>query len=160
MARDEVPEPYRELLAHDHHMTVTVESFHRSPVDVQVLAVHRDGDVYCRRILLRRQIDQQVVQFGIVRLNLNALSAKVREQIESARIPLGRVLIQNNVLRDVELKQLFQVHCGRDLAEQFAVAEGTTTFGRTAIIHCEGEPAVELLEVVAPAAPYEGMRSS
>jgi hypothetical protein len=30
------------------------------------------------------------------------------------------------------------------------VPEGTTTFGRTAMIHCNGEPAVELLEIVAP----------
>lgn len=32
------PEPYRSLLAHDYHMTLAMESFHHTTVDVRVLA--------------------------------------------------------------------------------------------------------------------------
>ena len=28
------PEPYKTMLAHNHHMTVTMESYHQSPVAV------------------------------------------------------------------------------------------------------------------------------
>jgi hypothetical protein len=34
VAADEMPADYRALLAHDDHMTVTVEAFHKCLVDV------------------------------------------------------------------------------------------------------------------------------
>ena len=131
-------------------MTVTVEAHHQSEVDVQVLSVKREQRTYCRKILLSRQSDQKIVQFGIVRLHLSCLKTKVREEIVSESIPLGRVLIQNNVLRVVELCQLYQIQCGADLANQFDVTPSTLTYGRTALIYCNGEPGVELLEIVSP----------
>ena len=92
---EQTPIPYRDLLSHHQHMTVTVEAFHKSAVDVQVLSVAREQGKYCRQIILLRQSDRAVVQFGIVRLNLDLLEDTVREQIEEAQTPLGRVLIQN-----------------------------------------------------------------
>ncbi|MDX1948501.1 MAG: hypothetical protein SFU86_24155, partial [Pirellulaceae bacterium] len=42
------PEPFRSLLAHHDHMTVSVERFHHCKVDVQVLAERLEGDSYSR----------------------------------------------------------------------------------------------------------------
>ncbi|MBY0228299.1 MAG: hypothetical protein K2W96_03355, partial [Gemmataceae bacterium] len=52
VAGEDVPEPYRSLLVHEHHMTVTVEAHHGGPVDVRVLDRRSDGELYSRRILL------------------------------------------------------------------------------------------------------------
>ena len=82
VSADETPQPYRDLLHHNKHMTVTVESFHRSTVDVEVLDFRYDDARYSRRILLRRQSDSGVVQHGIVRLNLDVLPAATRQEIE------------------------------------------------------------------------------
>lgn len=150
VSAQKTPPPYRDLLHHNHHMTVTVESFHKSKVDVEVLDYRYDGDLYSRRILLKRQDNASVVQHGIVRLNLSVLAERTRKEIESRTIPLGRVLIEHGVLRQVELHNLYEVRCGADLADSFAVDEGTITFGRTALIYCNHEPAVELLEIVSP----------
>lgn len=144
----QMPQVYRELLAHHSHMTVTVERFHESPVDVRVLDRTSTGRHYSRKILLTRQADNKVVQFGIVRLDFNAVSAAVREEIEREQTPLGRVLIQHGVLREVELKQLYRIACGPELAKHLGLSEGVEVFGRTALIYCDGEPAVELLEIV------------
>ena len=144
------PEAYRQMLAHQAHMTVTVESRHACPVGVQVLESRRTGAHYLRKIILRRNSDQRVVQYGIVRLALAALKPEVRDEILAQKIPLGRVLIQHNVLRQVQLNALWQVECGAELAELFQVEVGHQTYGRTALIYCDGEPAVELLEIVAP----------
>jgi chorismate-pyruvate lyase len=145
-----MPLAYQTLLAHQNHMTVTVEHFHHSPVDVRVLATRLADDHYSRKILLSRQSDGKVVQFGIVRLDFRYLSTAVRQAIESQTTPLGRILIEYNVLREVHLSHLWRVEAGPDLANLFAIAPGTVTYGRTAIIDCNGEPAVELLEIVAP----------
>ncbi len=150
-ARD-VPQPYSALLDHREHMTVTVESFHRSRVNVKVLQTRSSPTHYARKILLTRQSDGAVVLFGIVRLNLSYLDEPVRQEILSQRTPLGRILIEHNVLREVELVALWRIACGPDLREYFSLPAGTgVTYGRTALIHCNGEPAVELLEIVAPA---------
>jgi hypothetical protein len=60
------------------------------------------------------------------------------------------VLIQHNVFRQVELIALWKVTAGAELARLLEIAPGTTTYGRTARIFCDGEPAIELLEIVAP----------
>jgi chorismate-pyruvate lyase len=131
-------------------MTVTVENFHGCPVDVRVLEVEQSGHHYARKILLTRQSDGAVVQFGIMRLNFNCVSDQIRRDIESQQIPLGRVLIQHNVLRVIHLDSLWRVQPGPDLCHLLDVGPEEATYGRTAVIDCNGEPAVELLEIVTP----------
>ena len=147
-----MPEAYRRLLVHNHHMTVAMEEFHGGTVQVQVLQAQYVDNHYSRQILLVCQTDGRVVQFGIVRLNLDCLSLQVRQEIESQTTPLGRILIRHNVLREIELVGSWRVQPGPDLSRLFNAGLQEITYGRTAIIHCNGEPAVELLEIAAPVA--------
>ena len=147
---DSLPDAYRKLLAHEAHMTVTVEQRHECPVSVEVLRDQQTESHYLREILLRRGSDNRVVQYGIVRLKLEAIEPEPRDEILSKRTPLGRVLIQHNVMRHVQLLAVWKLQCGPRLAQFFGVAEGHETFGRTALIFCNDEPAIELLEIVAP----------
>ena len=171
----EMPPVYQRLLAHDQHMTVTVEQRHGSIVDVRVLATNRrglspfvesseqkgtvplssdgsrtEGPHYARKILLTRQSDGRVVQFGIVRMDFRFFTDEVRREIESQTTPLGRILIRHNVHREVELCKLWHVAPGEDLCKLFNISEADHTYGRTALIHCNGQPAIELLEIVTP----------
>lgn len=145
-----MPAPYRQLLAHHDHMTVTVEAFHHSLVDVEVLEAFWEPPLYRRKILLRRQRDQAVVQFGLVLLDTSVLPEEATQEIIGGKIPLGRVLIEHNVLRQVHLSSLFRIQCGPELATLFAVPTGTETYGRTARIHMSGHPSLKLVEIVAP----------
>lgn len=147
---DEVPEPHRSLLDHHSHMTVAVESHFGSKVDVKVVRSTKDDTWYAREILLESQRTGEIVQYGIVRLRYGLLSPAVWAEIEGGDKPLGRVLIEHDVLRQVELVGLWRVACGHTLAEYFSVAEKTVTYGRTARIFCDEEPAIELLEIVRP----------
>lgn len=144
----EMPVDYRGLLDHHSHMTVTVEKFHGGLVDVEVVDVHESPTHYSRKILLRRQSDGQVVQFGIVRLNLSFLADDVQREIRKQETPLGRVLIENDVLRHVKLLSLWRVEPGDELRQLFERSDLDECFGRTALIYCNGVPAVELLEIV------------
>ncbi len=147
---DQCPAEYRSMLAHESHMTVTVEDRHGGPVDVEILDSYHTETHYVRQIILRRQRDQRPVQYGIVRLALAALQPAVRDEIMAQQTPLGRVLIEHNVLRKVQLNAVWHVACGPRLAGHFDVASQHVTYGRTALIYCDGEPAVELLEILAP----------
>jgi chorismate-pyruvate lyase len=147
---DEVPPPYHELLVHEHHMTVTVERHHGSLVDVQILdRVHHD-DSYARKILLRLQSNRRVVQFGIVRIRLEFCKEAVRKEIIAGKTPLGRILIEHDVLRRIEPTAFLRVIPGAAMMSWFGLDRPTPTYGRLAYIHCDEQPAIELLEVVAP----------
>jgi chorismate-pyruvate lyase len=146
----DVPAPYDRLLAHHGHMTETVESFHGSPVDVRVLATNRVGSRYAREILLVRRRDGAIVQYGIMRVNFDFLSEEVQREILLENCPLGRILIEHNVHRRVQLCRLFRVQCGPRLARGFELAGPAATYGRTARIECDGQGAIELVEIVAP----------
>lgn len=167
------PSPFDELLDHNHHMTVTVERFHHDLVDVVVhrsrsvldsgesvvqgdrsvssderLSVARSTVSYSREITLATQGTGTVVQYGIVRLNPAVLQRDVWLEIASGEIPLGRVLIKHNVLRSVQLGKLWKVESGIALSKLLGTNIGDTVYGRTALIKCDGKPAIELLEVV------------
>ncbi len=146
----ELPDAERRLLAHDEHMTESMELFHHSPVNVHVLQTAKTLTHYARKILLTRSSDDRVVQFGLVRLNRVFLGDQVLQEIESESVPLGRILIRNNVLRTVRLLSLWRIVPGEDLCRLFSIDHSTYCYGRTAFIYCNGIPAVELLEIVTP----------
>ena len=146
---ESVPEPYAALLDHHKHMTVTVESYYGQKVDVHVHRCVRNADWYAREITLVTSESQRIVQYGIVRLDTTTLDPEVWQQIESQNIPLGRVLIEHDVLREVQLCGLWRVQVGPSLAGLMHLRIGDVLYGRTALIYCDGEPAIELLEIVA-----------
>ena len=146
----DMPDAYRKLLAHEHHMTVTVEAQHGCPVAVRVLDTKITPRHYARKILLSRTTDSINVQFGIMRVCLEYLAPQVRTEIEQAQAPLGRILIEHDVLRTIQLESLYRVEAGPELASLFNMQPGATTYGRTACIFADRDPAVELLEIVTP----------
>ena len=146
----DLPQPYYRLLVHSHHMTVTVEDYYRSRVDVRVLASRRGGNEYARKILLSAHDTGRVVQFGLVRINLGVCPEPVRNEILEGKTPLGRVLIQHNMLRRIEPVAFLRVSLAREMADWFGAEPGTTTFGRLGVIYTGDRPAVEVLEILAP----------
>ena len=151
VAADKIPPPYPELLVHEHHMTVTVEKHHGGVVDVRILARRHTGDIYARKILLALHRTGRVVQFGIMKINLRYCNQQVREEIVAGQTPLGRILIQHNVLRRIEPAGFLRVIPDPAMMKWFGLDKPVPTYGRLAIIHCNDQPAVELLEIVAPA---------
>jgi hypothetical protein len=119
-------------------------------VDVLILARRQEGDSYARKILLALQKTAQIVQFGIVRIDLGLCSPAVCEAIVAGKTPVGRVLIENNVLRRIEPTAFLRIAGKAPQMRWFGLTEPRTLYGRLAIIHCDGRPAVELLEIVAP----------
>ena len=88
--------------------------------------------------------------FGIVRFDLRTVSAEVRDEILREQIPLGRILIDHNVLREVELGAILRITAGSELCDLLHLPPHETTYGRLATIFCNGQPAVDLLEISAP----------
>lgn len=146
VAATEMPEPYRTLLAHGEHMTVTVERFHGDAVDVQVLESHIYGRLYVRKILLLLRQSRRVVQFGAVEVDLDCLPAAASEEILSERKPLGRVLIEHDVLRSIEPIGFFRT----TWLQSWSRTATSSTYGRLGIIWSGGKQAVRVAEILTP----------
>jgi chorismate-pyruvate lyase len=170
VAPGQVPEPARTLLDHRSHMTVAMERFHGCDVRLRVVAEaddrreHGPNDGwYAREILLETQAGR-VVQYGIVRIDLTHLEPATAFAIRQARRPLGRILIEAGMLRDVHGVKLLEIMPGPHLQELLGItgpqptviAPAAAVYGRVADIQLNGRPAVELLEIVAPTAESLG----
>jgi len=146
----DLAEPYRGLLAHTHHMTVTVEAHYGRPVDVGVLESGRNGDDYHRRIVLTLHGTDRIVQYGLVRINLSLLDPAVRAAVEAQKTPLGRILIEHNVFRRVEPTAFLRVEPGPTLLRHMGMATAVSMYGRTGVIFCNDQPAIAVLELLSP----------
>lgn len=142
----DVPEPDRRLLDHRSHMTVTMEAHVGGALGLRVLQEHREpvsGDkglrgLYAREIMLLSPTGKPV-QYGIVRVDLRAVAADVRERILAGSAPLGRVLIEAGTLREVHDVALVRIAAGPELARRIGVTPGCTLFGRVATISLSRE---------------------
>lgn len=169
---ESVPQPFRQLLDHNCHMTVTMESFHGQQVSLEVLAVSdrapnpEHGFGYSREIILRcNSVNSSfyrpehknltaglIVQYGIVGIALELLPQPVADSIRAKVAPLGRILIEAGLHRRVHDVGLLKIDPGPHLRQILAGQSSVrlpATYGRVATIDVDGHPVISLLEVVA-----------
>lgn len=147
---ERLPQPYRQLLAHTVHMTETVEAFYRDAVDVHVLGSGYHGPIYFRQILLTLRQTGRIVQYGFVRINLPCCSPAVRDEITRERTPLGRILVQHNVLRRIEPTSFLKVEPGPSFTKLMHIPNQPALYGRTGVIFCDNQPAISVMEILSP----------
>lgn len=151
---DEIPSPYRELLVHNGHMTETLERYHGTPVLVHPYEIHQHGSMYGRKLDLAIEPDGRVVMTGMMIFNLSVVREEIQQEILAGRIPLGRILISHGVLREVSAGAFLEFAAEDPLATRFVDPSHPSpprpVYGRLATILCDGKPAVDLLEIVAP----------
>lgn len=148
---------FGQLLAHNEHMTVRLAQHHGAPVRLEVQEVKRSGDDYLRRILLRvpacaesaqQPATAKPVEFGIVHLSLNLVEEPVRREILAQSAPLGDILIRHNVFRRIEPRWYYRFGPASCVRREMGMSPQEPLYGRVGTIHCDGRPAIELLEVV------------
>lgn len=146
VAPDAMPAPFRELLVHNEHMTAMLRAHFGEPVALDVLDHQQGEQAYRRRILLHLPSDGSIVEFGIVRIDLRYLPDDAAREIADRDRPLGEILIRHDVLRRIEPR--WYLHFPDGVGEPRVPPIAGGFFGRVGTIYCEGEPAIELLEVV------------
>jgi hypothetical protein len=146
---DEIPFPQDQLLVHHDHMTVVLERHHGAAVDVHVLEEHLDGDIYTRKISLTPTGTNNVVEWGVVRLDLRYIAPEVRDEILKKQLPLGAILIKHDVLRRIKPRWFLRFPPGGPVLNLFGDTQTSEpAYGRIGTIYCNEEPAIELLEIV------------
>lgn len=153
VAAQKIPDPYRYLLVHEAHMTVTLENHHGGPVSVHPYQIHGQGNLYGRKLDLRLVESGKVVMTGAMLFNFSFCSPQVRDLIVEGKTPLGRILIEHNILRRVSVDSFLKLDASDPLVSRFEMDVPQDAYGRIATIFCDEQPAVDLLEIVRPAEP-------
>lgn len=152
MAGNTMPEPFRSLLDHEHHMTVTMEKHFAESVRVKVLSESIQGNNYSRILNLVGEKTGRIILFGAMRIRLDFLPKPAQQEILARKEPLGRILIRHEILRKLELVALLEINPFQDRSSWFDRSDTCNYFGRLAKIHVENQVAVEVFEVVSPEA--------
>lgn len=147
---EEVPQPMRELLHHNKHMTLTLEAFLKMKVSLVMLQSAVTEFTMVREILLQGSENALPVQYAVAKVYLDTLDAAVRADIIQADIPIGHVLVKHDVQREVHCDSLHTVTLCDALSTKLGFSRGFIFFGRKAHILCNGKRAIDLLEVILP----------
>lgn len=156
------------ILNHSGLLTLRLESYCQvDRLQLKVLERFRNGNQYSRRIILQAPSNDdrnkfEPVSFGLIVIDLSVFPEHVQMQILEEQIPFGRIMADNNVIKEVKLCGLvkashsscsfldlvFPAHREADIPLQDSSSLSTTTFGRRTAFICDGVPAVHVFELL------------
>ena len=146
---DEIPEPFQSLLVHESDMTSTLQRYHGDRLLLRQLHCECSNDIVYREVLLCRESTGQPVEYGVIRIALNAFSAEARKAIEEGKIPLGQILDDFQVEYDSRPRRFFQISNEPYIEEQLADSGISTRYGRiNRLATPAGERLAEVVEIL------------
>jgi len=149
-----MPQPYRRLLMHDHDMTPTLEAFTGEELHLKLLAAQRHDAALFREVLLMTP-DDQPVEFGAIRIELERFDDEPRELIEDCRVPLGTILARYAIPHQSRPNGYFRLDTDKLIRGAFALPRSRQLYGRHNIIYDPDEAALaEVVEILPPLNGY------
>jgi len=148
---DLMPDPYKLLLVHENDMTPTLQNFHRDSIHVHALhAEERDGE-YFREVLLKLNGSKRPVEYGAIKINLNLLPNKTRQEIIEARLPFGQILFAHEIPHSSRPKAYLQIQSDEHIAGALRIDGNTKLYGRRNTLNDEqNRPLAEIVEILPP----------
>lgn len=127
---DEIPPPYRALLVHQRDMTSTLEEFHRAQIHLRVLTSTRRGNLYHRKVVLAANGTDTPVEFGAIRIHLDALPPAARRLVLDAQRPLGSILKSCRTTHASRPQAFFRVRADAVIRQALGLKKPETLYGR------------------------------
>jgi chorismate-pyruvate lyase len=149
---DLMPQPWRQLLVHTDDMTPTLEAYYGQNIHIRVLGRRRQGDEYCREVVLHLDGNEQPVEFGANRIRLNRFPEEARRLILEEHEPLGHILRDFQVRHTCEPNAFLRLPADA-LIKQALGLNGTepTLYGRhNRLFDPEGRLISEVVEILGP----------
>ena len=148
---DELPEPYRKLLAHDDDMTPTLAAFHSDMIALRVLKNRQEGRHYWRMVVLNAASDGRPVEFGAIHIDLELFDAESRAHVLEGRRPLGAILAYFNIKHESSPSGFFQVESDGIIGDALRLPDDGTLYGRRNTLTAEcGGAIAQIVEVLPP----------
>jgi hypothetical protein len=147
----EIPPPYRSLLDHQRDMTMTLEEHCGGRVALRVLSIFSRKSWYFRRVLLSHEYSGRPVEMGAIRISLTVFAPRIRQQILSNRVPLGRVLRDGDVDHLSRPRTFLGVTPNSEMMGVFWMREPRLLYGRQTEVLIDGRKIGDIVEILPPA---------
>jgi chorismate-pyruvate lyase len=148
ISADSIPPPYRELLAHNHSMTATLERHFGVAVALRSICRWSRGHWYYRRVVLTREDSGRPVEMGAIHMNLQSFSSQVRAQILRHQVPIGRVLDDGSVRYLSRPRKFLAVTPNSEMMALFWMREPRTLYGRQTELSVDGRAIGDIVEIL------------
>ena len=148
IAPNRIPLPYRSLLVHERDMTLTLESHFGGRVSLRALSTFRKGASYYRRVLLVQEYSARPVEMGAIRIDLMAFKPRIRAQILSNRVPLGRLLRDGGVDYKSRPTVFLAVTPNSEMMGVFWMREPRLLYGRQTEMSIDGRKIGDIVEIL------------
>ena len=125
-----IPGNERELLVHDHDMTSTLEEYHQSPIDLQVVKREASDDYLMRLVVLTKRELPVPVEFGAIGIRLDVFEPSLRAEVLAGQKPLGGLLDQHRFGFISAPSAFFKITADTFIADLLAEPEETILWGR------------------------------
>jgi chorismate-pyruvate lyase len=153
---EQMPEPYRALLAHENDMTPTLENYHGANIHLRILGRDQRGDFYFREVVLQLDGNNEPVEFGANKVSLALFPARARQLILEERLPLGTILKQCEIEHNTVAKAFFRLQADDFVSQALNLHEPAVLYGRRAnILDLQKRPISEIVEILPPLAEKE-----
>ncbi len=148
---DEVPEPYRSLLVHEHDMTPTLSAFYARVIHLRVLHRRQAGEFYFREVVLVAGGLDEPVEFGAIRIHLARFAPAAQRHILDERVPLGDLLRVHAVPHCSQPKAFFRVRADQLMVSALHLADRAWLYGRrNTLLDAQQFPVAEVVEILPP----------
>ncbi|MDC0363202.1 hypothetical protein OAN03_00385 [Opitutales bacterium] len=148
----ELPEPYRQLLAHEGDMTTRLENHHRTSIGVRRLRSSNDGKGYFREVILETDGPTvKAVEYGAIEIQLAQLPQVAVDAVVAGKMPLGTILNQGSIPYSCSLRGFFRVNPDASIREAFGVDLPDTLYGRSnQIVTRTNDTIANIVEILPP----------
>ena len=147
---EELPEPYRTLLAHDRDMTGTLETFFKQPMSLKVYVKRVEGDALYRQVTLFGSEDGRPAEFGAIRIDLSCFDDETRGLVAECKVPLGRVLREHDVAYVSNPSAYLEVDPDELLCEALQVTQGPLYGRKNELTMPDGRAIAQIIEILPP----------
>lgn len=148
----QVPQPYRQLLAHSSDMTPTLERFHECTLSLRVLARERFRSTYEREVVLCGAEDSQPVEYGAIRIFLDHFPESAQRKILQERAPLGGILAEESIPHLGWPQAFFRLDADFHISRVLSLNEPCRLYGRrNVLLDGSRRMLADVFEVLAPA---------
>jgi len=147
---EEMPEPYRTLLAHDRDMTGTLETFFKQPMTLKVYVKRVEGDFLYRQVTLLGTQDGRPKEFGAIRIDLSCFEGETRSLVAAGEVPLGRVLREHGVAYVSNPSAFLKVDPDELLCDALNVTQGPLYGRKNELTTPGGHAIAQIIEILPP----------
>jgi hypothetical protein len=148
----EMPDGARALLAHDGDMTPTLESYHGEPLMLRVLDARLEGpSCFVREVVLLTRDTGRAVEFGAIRIHLDAFPSDARREVLACRRPLGGLLADHGIPHQSAPSLFFKLWADEVVRGALGLTGAPVLFGRCNTLRDPGgRTLAQVVEVLPP----------